>query len=145
MTLIATILTASYTLRIVYLTQIKNPRFQPIQSPDENTTSIKNALLRLTLGSIITGLLLAQTIYTKTQTITIPHSIKLAALLVTIAGLILANDIINKTTTLMLSKKHTPINFSTQLGFFNNIVHRTIPNISLKLSQKTATQTIDQI
>lgn len=145
MTLIATILTASYTLRIVYLTQIKNPRFQPIQSPDENTTSIKNALLRLTLGSIITGLLLAQTIYTKTQTITIPHSVKLAALLVTIAGLILANDIINKTTTLVLSKKYTPINFSTQLGFFNNIVHRTIPNISLKLSQKTATQTIDQI
>lgn len=145
MTLIATILTASYTLRIVYLTQIKNPRFQPTQSPDENTTSIKNALLRLTLGSIITGLLLAQTIYTKTQTITIPYSVKLAALLVTIAGLILANDIINKTTTLMLSKKYTPINFSTQLGFFNNIVHRTIPNISLKLSQKTATQTIDQI
>nr|UXX18619.1 NADH dehydrogenase subunit 5 [Aspidoscelis gularis] len=145
MTLIATMLTATYTLRMVYLTQMKNPRFQPIQNQNEDSANMKNPLLRLTAGSMIAGLVLTQTIYTKTQTMTMPNHIKLAALLVTIIGLIVANDIMNKTTTLAPPKKSTPINFSTQLGFFNNIIHRTIPNTTLKTSQKTSTQTMDQI
>nr|UXX18515.1 NADH dehydrogenase subunit 5 [Aspidoscelis inornatus] len=145
MTLIATMLTATYTLRMVYLTQMKTPRFQPMQNQNEDSTNMKNPLLRLTLGSMITGLLLTQTIYTKTQTMTMPNHIKLAALLVTMIGLIMANDIMNKTMTLTTPKKYTPTNFSTQLGFFNNIIHRNIPNIILKTSQKTSTQTMDQI
>nr|UXX18489.1 NADH dehydrogenase subunit 5 [Aspidoscelis inornatus] len=145
MTLIATMLTATYTLRMVYLTQMKTPRFQPTQNQNEDSTNMKNPLLRLTLGSMITGLLLTQTIYTKTQTMTMPNHIKLAALLVTMIGLIMANDIMNKTMTLTTPKKYTPTNFSTQLGFFNNIIHRNIPNIILKTSQKTSTQTMDQI
>nr|UXX18840.1 NADH dehydrogenase subunit 5 [Aspidoscelis neotesselatus] len=145
MTLIATMLTATYTLRMVYLTQMKTPRFQPIQNQNEDAANMKNPLLRLTTGSMIAGLLLTQTIYTKTQTMTMPSHIKLAALLVTVIGLITANDMMNKTTTLSTPKKFTPMNFSTQLGFFNNIIHRTIPNALLKTSQKTATQTMDQI
>nr|BBD52738.1 NADH dehydrogenase subunit 5 [Callopistes maculatus] len=145
LTLIATMLTATYTLRMVFLTQMLNPRFPPQHTCDETSPAMKNSLLRLTMGSIIAGLTLTPIIYTKTQILTMPPLTKLAAIIVTLTGLILAHDLMKKTTMLIPPKKLLPTNFSTQLGFFNTMIHRTIPNITLNTAQKTSTQIMDQI
>nr|YP_009859627.1 NADH dehydrogenase subunit 5 [Iphisa elegans]QKK36724.1 NADH dehydrogenase subunit 5 [Iphisa elegans] len=145
LTLIATMLTASYTIRMIILTQTKHPRYPTTQNPDETKTSMKNPLLRLTTGSMATGLVLTQFMYTKTLTHTMPTITKLGALIVTGLGLILATDLVNKTSKLTHPTKLTQLNFSVQLGFFNTTTHRTTPMIILASSQKSSTQTMDQL
>nr|QUQ05602.1 NADH dehydrogenase subunit 5 [Loxopholis percarinatum] len=143
-TMVATMLTAVYTLRMTFMTQLLHPRMSSQLTANENDKHMKNPLLRLTFGSIFAGLTLTQLMYTKTQTLTLTPHIKLAALTVTIMGLLLAADMMNYTTHLVQPKPPTGVKFSTQLGFFNTIVHRLTPLSTLLMGQHTATHTLDQ-
>nr|QCT81655.1 NADH dehydrogenase subunit 5 [Urosaurus nigricaudus] len=143
MTILATMLTAAYSLRITFYVQMKYPRHKPISPINENVKTLINPILRLAIGTMISGLLLTTTILpTKTIQMTMPTPIKLLAIIVTITGFILALDISNRTTTLTTPKQTTYHQFSNQLGFFNTL-HRNTPNTTLKTSQKLATQMND--
>nr|QCT81447.1 NADH dehydrogenase subunit 5 [Urosaurus nigricaudus] len=143
MTILATMLTAAYSLRITIYVQMKHPRHKPISPINENVKTLTNPILRLAIGTMISGLLLTLTILpTKTIQMTMPMPIKLLAIMVTITGFILALDISNRTTTLTTPKQTMYHQFSNQLGFFNTM-HRNTPNTTLKASQKLATQTND--
>uniref|UniRef100_UPI0030FE8124 NADH dehydrogenase subunit 5 n=1 Tax=Astroscopus sexspinosus TaxID=3127373 RepID=UPI0030FE8124 len=144
LTLTATSFTAAYSLRLVYLVSLGFPRSTPLPPMNEEALMIK-PIKRLAWGSILAGFLITSTmIPMKTPTLSMPLSLKLTALTVTFLGLLVAQEL-----TSLTAKQHkitprlTPARFTSLLGFFPTIVHRTTPKISLLFGQKIASQMLD--
>nr|AZZ71521.1 NADH dehydrogenase subunit 5 [Holbrookia lacerata] len=145
MTILASMLTAVYSIRIMFYVQMKHIRHKPLSNINENTKMLINPILRLATGTLIAGLLITTTILpTKTLQMTMLTSIKLMALTVTIIGLTLALDTMNFTTLFLKPSQSMVHHFSNQLGFFN-MFHRNSPYFTLKTSQKMTTQMNDLI
>nr|YP_009676048.1 NADH dehydrogenase subunit 5 [Sinocyclocheilus qujingensis]QDE12969.1 NADH dehydrogenase subunit 5 [Sinocyclocheilus qujingensis] len=142
LTLIATSFTAVYSFRLVYFVIMGTPRFLPLSPINENNPLVINSIKRLAWGSIIAGLIITQNFLpTKTPIMTMPTTLKLAALAVTITGLLVATELANMTSkqvkiTPMISMHH----FSNMLGFFPATIHRLLPKLKLTLGQSAATQ-----
>nr|YP_008080454.1 NADH dehydrogenase subunit 5 [Chikila fulleri]ADR03266.1 NADH dehydrogenase subunit 5 [Chikila fulleri] len=138
-TLIATMFTTIYSLRILKLALMKQPRTLPIIPMNENYQQILNPIKRLAWGSMLAGLVIFLNMNpTKTQTMTMPNMSKLAALTLTMLAILLAMDILNSN-----KQMKTPHTFSTLLAFFPMLVHRQTPKLTLKLSQNFATNLLD--
>nr|QVY58555.1 NADH dehydrogenase subunit 5 [Semilabeo obscurus] len=142
LTLIATSFTAVYSFRLVYFVIMGTPRFLPLSPINENNPLVINSIKRLAWGSIIAGFIITHNFLPmKTPVMTMPATLKMAALMVTIVGLLVAMDLANMTSkqvkiTPMVSTHH----FSNMLGFFPTITHRLIPKLKLTLGQSAATQ-----
>nr|WEV87631.1 NADH dehydrogenase subunit 5 [Correlophus ciliatus] len=146
LTLIATSLTAAYSLRIIFYVQMHHPRYQPTMFPNENNPNLTSPIIRLAIGSTIAGLFMMSLItLNKTQTMIMPPTMKLSALLVSILGLTYAMELALNTNKLA-KFKHTPLHtFSTQLGFYNTLMHRIQPHTHMKQGQHLALQLNDQL
>nr|YP_002970990.1 NADH dehydrogenase subunit 5 [Polychrus marmoratus]BAH70470.1 NADH dehydrogenase subunit 5 [Polychrus marmoratus] len=140
-TLLATMLTAAYSLRLIFYVQMNSVRHNPMTNTHETTNSLTRPILRLALGSLLAGLLITSAILpTKTLPTTLPQQTKLMALIITLTGLMMALDITKQT---LIQPLQTQLHlFSNQLGFFN-LTHRNLPNTMFTISQKMATHTID--
>lgn len=144
-TLIATSLTAVYSTRIIFFALLGQPRFPGLILINENNPLLINSIKRLLVGSVFAGFLISSNIPPITAPqITIPHYLKLTALIVTITGFIIAFELNNATQNLELKYPKTIFKFSNILGFFPIIIHRLQPLISLSSSQKSASMTLDQ-
>nr|QNN84974.1 NADH dehydrogenase subunit 5 [Numida meleagris] len=144
LTLLATSFTATYSLRMTILVQTGYTRTPPITPIDENTPSAILPITRLALGSIMAGLLISSLILpTKTPPMTMPTLTKTAAIIVTALGLILALELSHATHTLTAPKQNSLMNFSSSLGYFNPLMHRSSPMILLLNGQKIASHLID--
>nr|CAL37044.1 NADH dehydrogenase subunit 5 [Eunectes notaeus] len=141
MTLIATMLSAMYSIRIIYFTLTNFPRTK--QKTHQETKSPIMPILRLTLGSIFIGTMTKLTTLQTTTITTMPKTIKLSALIITMTGLILSMDLLSMTKHQPPQKPKTTTLFFNQLAFFN-MIHRTVPMKTLKLSQQVSTELIDQ-
>nr|UEC46763.1 NADH dehydrogenase subunit 5 [Salvelinus alpinus] len=146
LTLLATSFTAVYSLRVIFFVSMGHPRFTAVTPINENNPSVINPIKRLAWGSIIAGLLITSNFLpSKTPVMTMPLSLKLAALLVTISGLLIALELASltgkqfKTTPNLVTH-----NFSNMLGFFPAVVHRLAPKLNLTLGQTIASQMVDQ-
>nr|AIG23354.1 NADH dehydrogenase subunit 5 [Murexia rothschildi] len=144
LTMLATMLTATYSMRMIHFALLKEPRFLPISPLNENNPNLINPIMRLALGSIIAGFLLTMNIPpTSMITMTMPNSTKLSALLVTTLGIMVALEL-NKLTNKMPTKPLMhPHNFSNMLGYFTHIFHRLNPLTNLQMGQHIATMLID--
>nr|YP_010963355.1 NADH dehydrogenase subunit 5 [Epicrates crassus]WNK74787.1 NADH dehydrogenase subunit 5 [Epicrates crassus] len=141
MTLVATMLSAMYSMRIIYFTLTNFPRTK--QNPHSETKPPIKPILRLTLGSIFIGTMTKLSTLQTTTIMTMPKTIKLSALIITLTGVILSMDLLSMTTHQPPQKPKTTATFFNQLAFFNTI-HRMIPMKTLKLSQHVSTELIDQ-
>nr|AIZ03141.1 NADH dehydrogenase subunit 5 [Mobula japanica]AIZ03193.1 NADH dehydrogenase subunit 5 [Mobula japanica]AOY35829.1 NADH dehydrogenase subunit 5 [Mobula mobular]AOY35842.1 NADH dehydrogenase subunit 5 [Mobula mobular] len=145
LTLLATSFTAIYSLRLVFFSMMKHPRFLPFSPINENNPLLINSIKRLAYGSILAGLIITSNMPpTKTQIMTMTPLLKLSALLVTIIGLILALELTNLTSTqLKIHPNLVTHNFSNMLGYFPSIFHRLLPKLNLSWAQTISTQMID--
>nr|YP_008145688.1 NADH dehydrogenase subunit 5 [Onychostoma barbatulum]AGO43947.1 NADH dehydrogenase subunit 5 [Onychostoma barbatulum] len=142
LTLIATSFTAVYSFRLVYFVIVGAPRFLPLRPINENNPLVINPLKRLAWGSIIAGLVITQNLLPmKTPIMTMPTTLKMAALIVTIMGLLTAMELTNMTSKqVKIIPTINTHHFSNMLGFFPMTVHRLIPKLKLTLGQSAATQ-----
>nr|YP_009183992.1 NADH dehydrogenase subunit 5 [Chaetura pelagica]ALN96895.1 NADH dehydrogenase subunit 5 [Chaetura pelagica]QOD97236.1 NADH dehydrogenase subunit 5 [Chaetura pelagica] len=144
LTLIATAFTATYSLRMTLLVQTGFTRSSTIPAMNENNPTITSPILRLALGSILTGLLITSYLPpTKTPPMTMPTLTKTAAIIVTTLGIILALELLNATNTLNHPKPNPYSNFSSMLGYFNPLTHRLSSTNLLNNGQKIASHLID--
>nr|YP_010166991.1 NADH dehydrogenase subunit 5 [Microtus thomasi]QRW36225.1 NADH dehydrogenase subunit 5 [Microtus thomasi] len=145
-TLMATSMTAVYSMRIIYFVLMTNPRFPPTIIINENNPLLINPIKRLALGSIMAGFLISYNIPpTTVQVMTMPWYLKMTALIITLAGFTIALDLNNFTNNLSATKPSPTNSFSTSLGYFPTIVHRLVPLKTLSTSFKTALTTLDLI
>nr|YP_002290841.1 NADH dehydrogenase subunit 5 [Ophiophagus hannah]ACF94346.1 NADH dehydrogenase subunit 5 [Ophiophagus hannah] len=139
-TLIATVLSASYSTRIMTLSLTGYPRLKHDYYTETKNTI--NPLLRLTIMSILTGTMTKLTTLQNTALTTMPMMIKLSALMTTLMGISMSNDLLTLTRHSTPKKQKTLNTFFNQLAFFN-IPHRTISMNTLKISQQTSMELLD--
>nr|WNH21878.1 NADH dehydrogenase subunit 5 [Bothus lunatus] len=146
LTLVATSLTAVYSLRVVYYVPMGHPRFSSLSPINENDQSVIQPIKRLAWGSIVAGLLITLNMTpSKTPVMSMPVELKTAALAVTIIGLLAALELASLTSKqVKTSPSPVPHNFSNMLGYFPALVHRHAPKINLVLGQTVANQMVDQ-
>nr|WNH18107.1 NADH dehydrogenase subunit 5 [Halichoeres marginatus] len=146
LTLIATGMTAAYSLRIMFYVVMGRPRINPLSPANENSPHVINPLKRLAWGSIASGLLLVTYLMPeKTPVMTMHPVLKVAALMVTLAGLLLAFELAALAAKhYKPSPKREPYLFSLMLLFFPLLAHRSLPKMSLNMGQKLASQSVDQ-
>nr|UUC05215.1 NADH dehydrogenase subunit 5 [Chionomys nivalis]UUC05228.1 NADH dehydrogenase subunit 5 [Chionomys nivalis] len=145
-TLVATSMTAVYSMRIIYFVLMTKPRFPPTIIMNENNPSLINPIKRLALGSILAGFFISYNIPpTTVQVMTMPWYLKTTAIMVTIAGFAIALELNNLTNNLTTTKPSSTNSFSTSLGYFPTIVHRLFPMKTLNTSFKTALTLLDLI
>nr|ATL15999.1 NADH dehydrogenase subunit 5 [Neoceratodus forsteri] len=144
LTMIATSFTAIYSFRIIFFALMGQPRYATMTPTTEPLTAI-NPIKRLAWGSMIAGLLISSNLLpAKTQIMTMPHQMKLSAVIVTILGLLLAIELANLTNKqLKIMPLLTTHNFSTLLGYYPSTTHRLLPKANLKWGQDMATHLID--
>nr|WOE90972.1 NADH dehydrogenase subunit 5 [Triplophysa yarkandensis macroptera] len=147
LTLIATSFTAVYSFRVVYFVAMGTPRFLPLSPINENNPAVINPIKRLAWGSIVAGLIITSNFLpSKTPVMTMPTTLKMAALLVTILGLLTAMELAAltakqfKASPTMMTLHH----FSNMLGYFPSVIHRFTPKLSLVMGQSLAAQMVDQ-
>nr|YP_009991840.1 NADH dehydrogenase subunit 5 [Halcyon senegalensis]QNN84701.1 NADH dehydrogenase subunit 5 [Halcyon senegalensis] len=144
LTLLATSFTATYSLRMTLLVQTGFPRLPSTTPMNENNPTITNPITRLALGSIMAGLLITSfTTPTKTPPMTMPTLMKTTAIIITALGILLALELSNMAHTLTHPKQNPYLNFSSSLGYFNTLTHRTTPMNLLNNGQKIALHLID--
>nr|YP_008378762.1 NADH dehydrogenase subunit 5 [Garra orientalis]AFQ62586.1 NADH dehydrogenase subunit 5 [Garra orientalis] len=145
LTLLATSFTAVYSFRLTYFVTMGTPRFPPLSPINENNLLVINPIKRLAWGSIIAGLIITLSVMPmKTQVMTMPTTLKMAALLVTISGLLVAMALASMTDKQMkITPKTATHHFSNMLGFYPSIIHRLLPKLKLKLG-KSATTPLDK-
>nr|YP_007183059.1 NADH dehydrogenase subunit 5 [Aotus lemurinus]ACP19574.1 NADH dehydrogenase subunit 5 [Aotus lemurinus] len=143
-TLVATSLTAMYSIRIISHTMTGHPRFSTLITINENNPQLMNPINRLALGSIFAGFLISSCIPPTSQPqVTMPHHLKLTALSVTILGLFLAMELSFMTNNMKLSTPVKTFYFSNMLGFYSITTHRINPHSSLTASQNLTSTLLD--
>nr|YP_009108283.1 NADH dehydrogenase subunit 5 [Elaphe davidi]AIU94308.1 NADH dehydrogenase subunit 5 [Elaphe davidi] len=139
-TMIATMLSACYSTKIMLTTMTGYPRTHHYNHYETKATI--NPLIRLVLASILVGTMTkASTLQITTMT-TMPKSIKLMALIATMIGIMLSKDTIYITQHLKPQKLNKQNLMLNQLAFFN-IPHRAITMTTLKISQQVSTELMD--
>nr|YP_009992297.1 NADH dehydrogenase subunit 5 [Oligodon chinensis]QNN90170.1 NADH dehydrogenase subunit 5 [Oligodon chinensis] len=139
-TIMATILSACYSMKIMMITMTEHPRFH--HNPHKETKTITNPLSRLTLASIMIGTMTKISTLQTTTTTTMPKTIKLMALIATTAGILLSKDLWHTSRLMSPQKPNKQSLFFNQLAFFN-IPHREITMKTLKASQQLSTELMD--
>nr|ALE33283.1 NADH dehydrogenase subunit 5 [Plecotus macrobullaris] len=144
MTLVATSLTAVYSTRIIFFATLGKPRYPSLITINENNPLLMNSITRLLIGSIFAGFIISNNMTPSTvPQMTMPSHLKLAALVVTLMGFAVALELNYITQNLKYNHPSTMFKFSTLLGYFPHIIHRTGPLTKLLISQKSATMIMD--
>nr|URH16116.1 NADH dehydrogenase subunit 5 [Cheracebus regulus] len=145
-TLVATSLTAAYSIRIIFFTLTNHPRTMNLILINENNPLLMNSINRLAIGSIFAGFLISNCIPpTSYPQYTMPPYLKLAALGVSMLGLLMAMELSLMTNNMKLYTPAKTYYFSNMLGFYSTTTHRLNPHSSLTMSQNFTSTLLDML
>nr|YP_009503108.1 NADH dehydrogenase subunit 5 [Anomalurus pusillus]ASM91437.1 NADH dehydrogenase subunit 5 [Anomalurus pusillus] len=143
-TLIATSMTAAYSMRMIFFALLGQPHFSPLITINENNTPLTNPIKRLLMGSILAGYLITNNLNPMDiPQLTMPTYLKLTALITTLTGFTIATELAMLSLTLKTSHPSKLFNFSTMLGYYPSIIHRSQPQLNLNISQNVSSTLID--
>nr|YP_009730173.1 NADH dehydrogenase subunit 5 [Ophiopholis japonica]QHT54229.1 NADH dehydrogenase subunit 5 [Ophiopholis japonica] len=135
--LIATLMTAVYSLRVIYFITSPQPNNSPLIPINEENKNLLNALSRLLLGTLIVGWGLSISLF-NIPPFLVPITLKnIPILLTAIAFVILLLEATN------LSSK-AAVQFLATNWFFVQIMHTHVSKITLFKSLKGVLRTLDQ-
>nr|ARO89834.1 NADH dehydrogenase subunit 5 [Tripneustes gratilla] len=141
LSIIATMLTAVYSFRIVYFCFSSNPSVNALSPIGEENKNLNNALLRLSIGTIISGWFFSNFIFSL-PSFNIPSTTKSIPLIVTILGIsILFIGLAFLTRSPLSSNIHSTI---TTQWFFVDIAHSVSTLFSFISSLLLASRTLDR-
>nr|QLM01993.1 NADH dehydrogenase subunit 5 [Tripneustes gratilla] len=141
LSIIATMLTAVYSFRIVYFCFSSNPSVNALSPIGEENKNLNNALLRLSIGTIISGWFFSNFIFSL-PSFNIPSTTKSIPLIVTILGIsILFIGLAFLTRSPLSSNIHSTI---TTQWFFVDIAHSMSTLFSFISSLLLASRTLDR-
>nr|ALR49235.1 NADH dehydrogenase subunit 5 [Ameiurus melas] len=138
LTLIATSFTAVYSPRVIFVVVIGSPRFSTLSPNNQNQPAVFACIERRAWGSIIAGLFISSKFLpSKAPLMTMPLSLKIAAIAVSILGIIIALTLGTTTSKqIYVTSLLTPHNFSNMLGFFPSIIHPCLDKLILALAKQ---------
>nr|BDG62553.1 NADH dehydrogenase subunit 5 [Amphiophiura penichra] len=140
--MIATLMTAIYSLRLIYYISSPNINTNPINPLSEENLNLSNPIIRLTAGALIAGWLISLC-FINNNTLTIPLINKSLPLLMLIYTIIyITNNLISKPINPSLFQKLT--NFLSNNWFYVNIIHNTTNITSHFLSINGVLRILDQ-
>nr|YP_010409554.1 NADH dehydrogenase subunit 5 [Chiropotes chiropotes]URH13919.1 NADH dehydrogenase subunit 5 [Chiropotes chiropotes]URH13932.1 NADH dehydrogenase subunit 5 [Chiropotes chiropotes]URH14283.1 NADH dehydrogenase subunit 5 [Chiropotes chiropotes]URH16428.1 NADH dehydrogenase subunit 5 [Chiropotes chiropotes] len=143
-TLVATSLTAMYSIRIIFFTLTEHPRFNNLILINENNPLLMKPINRLAMGSIFAGFLISNCTPPMTHPqVTMPQYLKLTALGITTLGLLIAMELSLMTNNMKLNMPVKTYYFSNMLGFYSTTTHRSNPYSSLAMSQNITSTLLD--
>nr|YP_010443032.1 NADH dehydrogenase subunit 5 [Phormosoma bursarium]UTD49282.1 NADH dehydrogenase subunit 5 [Phormosoma bursarium] len=139
--LLATLLTAVYSFRIVFFCFLSNPAISPLSPINEENPNLINALLRLASGTIISGWIFSSFVLTPPSFIITPAA-KSIPLIVTLLGTALLLTILSfLVKTILNSKTH---NTFTNQWFYVDVVHSIITLFTFSSSLFFSARTLDR-
>nr|WIF29417.1 NADH dehydrogenase subunit 5 [Atelerix albiventris] len=145
MTMIATSMTTVYSTRMIIMVTLKNPRYNPMSTMNENNIPLTNSIKRLLIGSIFAGFIFTHSVNPLyIPPMTLPQHMKLMALMLMLFGFILALDLNMMTYYLKMPYNSYNFKFSNLLGYFTTILHRHPMKLGLNHSQKLSNSMLDQ-
>nr|YP_009971638.1 NADH dehydrogenase subunit 5 [Colochirus quadrangularis]QNG57233.1 NADH dehydrogenase subunit 5 [Colochirus quadrangularis] len=133
----ATILTAAYSFRIITFCFLTNPSNSSINYTNEENKNLTNPLIRLAIGSIITGWIISNWL-TETPNCFQNETFKNIPFVCSIIGAAIASTII------LNISNNVNITFFTNNWFYQNILHNGVINISANTTLTLTSQTIDR-
>nr|QXU57597.1 NADH dehydrogenase subunit 5 [Calotes emma] len=139
-TLVSTMMTSSYTMRMVIFSATNTPNHKPMTMFLESKNKQIPPLMRLTLSTIVVGPTLIATMLNTAQPTTLTTLEKLSPVLAFALGNYMTLELAKANTT--TNKDHTITKLTNNLAFFK-LTHRNLPNISLNLSYFTPHQLTD--
>nr|QXQ00029.1 NADH dehydrogenase subunit 5 [Phyrella fragilis] len=134
---IATLLTAAYSFRIITFCFLSSPNNNPINPINENNPNLYLPLIRLSLGTIISGWILSIWII-NTPTLIPNNIIKQTPLIVTILGATTASTII------LFTFNNNYNTFFSNTWFFSRTTHTISSIITSKIALNMSSQTLDR-
>nr|YP_008994259.1 NADH dehydrogenase subunit 5 [Nacospatangus altus]AGQ49793.1 NADH dehydrogenase subunit 5 [Nacospatangus altus] len=141
LSLVATMLTAVYSFRIILLCFFSNPTIPSLSPINEENTNLNNALLRLAIGTVISGWFFSNFVF-NAPSFTIPTEVKSLPLIVTVAGVSLLILLLT-----YLIKNNTSSNIHSALAlqwFFVDLAHSISLFISFASSLFISSRTMDR-
>nr|BCH36294.1 NADH dehydrogenase subunit 5 [Acanthaster planci] len=142
--LLATLLTAAYSFRIIHFCFTNSPAFSPLSPTSEENINLTNALNRLAIGTIISGWLISNFIL-QPPNITISLTLKSLAALLTVSGIVLTASLLRTLSLNMPPNNLINANtFTTNQWFYEHASHNILTSLSFSLSLTGSTQSIDR-
>lgn len=139
--LIATLLTAVYRFRIILFCFLSNPTVHPLTPVREENSNLTKALIRLSLGTIVSGWFFSKFVFAS-PTLIIPRLVKSLPLIVTVTGVVLLLTFLAFLTTTSINRNvHRAL---TLQWFFTDLLHRITTLVSFASSLFFSSRTMDR-
>nr|UPP55861.1 NADH dehydrogenase subunit 5 [Cheiraster sp. SS-2022] len=144
LSLVATFLTATYSIRIIYFCFFNNPSFSPLSPTNEEDHNLTNALNRLALGTIISGWIISTFVLFNNPLI-ISLILKNSPFLLTLISISLSISLLSSLACTNLLNQVNSINsFTSNQWFYDNISHSLLLSSSFFSSLFLSSRNLDQ-
>ena len=139
--IVATMLTAVYSFRIIFFCFSLSPSIAPLSPIGEENSNLKNALLRLAMGTIASGWFFSKFVFVP-PSFTVTSVTKGMPLIVTIIGVVtLFVSLIFFTSNYMRRNAHST---TTLQWFFVDVAHSIVTLLSFISSLFISSRTLDR-